>query len=40
MYIIYANASKITLSYTHVSLYVVWKVHPLGSNIYYIIKKP
>ena len=28
MYIMYANASNNTPSYTHVSSYVVWRVHP------------
>ena len=32
----YANASKYTLSYTHVSSYVVWRVHPLGTIYRYI----
>ena len=27
-YIMYANASNNTPSYTHVSSYVVWNVHP------------
>ena len=30
MYIMYVNASNNTHAYSHVSLYVVWKVHPLG----------
>ena len=28
----YANASTNTTSYTHVSLYVVWRVHPQGTR--------
>ena len=30
MYIMYPNASNNTLSYTHTSSYVVWRVHPTG----------
>ena len=32
MYTTYTNASNNTPSYTHVSLYVLWKIHPLGQN--------
>ena len=32
MYIMYANASNDTPSYTQVSLYVVWRVHPPGAK--------
>ena len=28
MYIMYINASSTTTSYTHVSLYMVWRIHP------------
>ena len=31
MYTIYANASNNIPSYTHINLFVVWKVHPLES---------
>ena len=30
MYNMYASASNNTPSYTHVSSYVVWRVHPQG----------
>ena len=30
MYTMYANASNNTTSYTHVDLYMIWRVHPLG----------
>ena len=36
----YANALKNTPSYTHVSLYVVWRVHPLGQDHIRLFKKP
>ena len=28
MFIMYANASNITQSYTHVSSYMIWRIHP------------
>ena len=28
MYVVYTNASNSTSSYTHINLYMVWKVHP------------
>ena len=33
MYILYANASNSLLSYTHVGVYVVWRVHLRDRNI-------
>jgi hypothetical protein len=30
MYLMYVSASNNTLAYTHINLYVVWRVHPLG----------
>ena len=32
MYIMYANASTNTPSYTHISSYMVCMIHPLGSK--------
>ena len=32
MYSMYASASNSTPSYTHISLYVVWRVPPLDSK--------
>lgn len=32
MYTMYTIASNITPPYTHVMLYVIWRVHPLGST--------
>ena len=33
MYTMYTNTSNNTPSYTHVSLYVVWRVHPGGDTL-------
>ena len=30
MYIVYANISSSTPSYTHVSSYMLWRVHPMS----------
>jgi hypothetical protein len=30
MYLMYVSASNNTPAYTHINLYVVWRVHPLG----------
>lgn len=33
MYTMYADTSNNTLFYTHISSYVVWKVHPHTSSV-------
>ena len=32
MYIMYASATYNTSFYTHISPYVVWRIHPLGNH--------
>ena len=37
MYIMYTSASNNAPSYTLVSLYVLWRVHPLGDTILFMV---
>ena len=32
MYTMYINASNNTPSYTHISSYIIWRVHPSGDG--------
>ena len=40
MYIMYINASNNTPSYTHVSSYKVWRVHPPPPQREYVYSSP